>query len=132
MKVLNAATPEMETYIEEMSEHLVYNILPCYFSQEEIQTYKNVQFLSISYAKQKAYNGFLHEALKVISSMQTITNLIETVQTREITNQDRKLFHHNISILEKYGFLFPFEMDYFSKERYQITHGHYEYRFIVN
>ncbi|WP_096155423.1 MULTISPECIES: DUF5365 family protein [Bacillus] len=129
MKVVLAATPEQEEHIGELIQHLVTNVLPYYITDEEIESYPLFFFPELHNDLEKMfplYNGTIKDALAIISSLQTIIILLETVQTEPIEHKHREIFTKNVVLLKEYGFTFPFSMDQFSQEeRKQVFFSRY-------
>ena len=121
MKIAQAAPPEMENYIEELTEQLRYDLLPRYVSVDKLNP---DELLNPDYCTDHLYNGLLDEALQVISSLQTIIAVIEAIQHRSIEESDCEQFEKNIAILKKYGFLFPVSIECFAKENNLITYSY--------
>ncbi|MED3977394.1 YhcU family protein [Priestia megaterium] len=121
MKIAQAAPPEMENYIEELTEQLRYDLLPRYVSVDKLNP---DELLNPDYCTDHLYNGLLDEALQVISSLQTIIAVIEVIQHRPIEESDCEQFEKNIAILKKYGFLFPVSIECFAKENNLITYSY--------
>ncbi|MGE1114922.1 DUF5365 family protein [Priestia megaterium] len=121
MKIAQAAPPEMENYIEELTEQLRYDLLPRYVSVDKLNP---DELLNPDYCTDHLYNGLLDEALQVISSLQTIIAVIEAIKHRPIEESDCEQFEKNIAILKKYGFLFPVSIECFAKENNLITYSY--------
>ncbi|PNE06386.1 DUF5365 family protein [Priestia megaterium] len=121
MKIAQAAPPEMENYIEELTEQLRYDLLPRYVSVDKLNP---DELLNPDYCTDHLYNGLLDEALQVISSLQTIIAVIEAIQHRPIEESDCEQFEKNIAILKKYGFLFPVSIECFAKDNNLITYSY--------
>ncbi|MDQ0247132.1 hypothetical protein J2S09_004773 [Bacillus fengqiuensis] len=135
MRIERAATPEIEAYIEDLKTQILYEIIPRYFSSQELKKIEKLQLLNPDYALNASYNGLLKEALQIISSLQALVTVIENVRYRDIQQHHRMLFNRNVETLDKYGFSFPLTIDQFSKEKCQINmyYDHLSsYSFAVN
>lgn len=113
MKIAQAAPPEMENYIEELTEQLRYDLLPRYVSVDKLNP---DELLNPDYCTDHLYNGLLDEALQVISSLQTIIAVIEAIQHRPIEESDCEQFEKNIAILKNTGFYFLFPLSVLQKK----------------
>lgn len=135
MRIERAATPEIEGYIEDLKNQILYEIIPRYFSSQELKKIEKLQLLNPDNALNARYNGLLKEALQVISSLQALITVIENVRYRDIQQHHRTLFNRNVETLDKYGFSFPLTIDQFSKEKCQVNmyYGNLSsYSFAVN
>ncbi|TYR79051.1 hypothetical protein FZC66_17115 [Priestia megaterium] len=123
MKIACAAPIEMENYIEELKEQLLYQLLPQYMLTEELEQIHSYHLFKHNDQSNHLYNGLLNEALQVISSLQTVIAVIESIQNRHIQSSDREIFTKNIKTLEKYGLVFPIPIDSFMKENHLISYS---------
>ncbi|MFD1738981.1 DUF5365 family protein [Bacillus salitolerans] len=115
MKVVVASTPEQEQFISELVDYIYREVFPTYFTDEYIE---ELQKLDVLIPKTEGlYNGTLKEAFQLISSMQAIIAVIETVSTEDISETHYEIFEKNTSILEEYGYNFPFSIHHFSHPR---------------
>jgi Family of unknown function (DUF5365) len=112
MKVVLASTPEQEHHIEELIHYIYSDIFPRYFSDELITKFEDWNVLHPREFQSK-YNGTLKEAFQVISSLQTLIAVLETVQQKPIEDYYRNIFEKNVKILNKYGFSFPLTLEQF-------------------
>ena len=65
----------------------------------------------------KLYNGTLKEAFQVMTALQTVTLIIESVNkfdAEEYLKYTDK-FNFNVDLLNYYGLFFPFNFQYFKK-----------------
>ncbi|MDX8362121.1 MULTISPECIES: DUF5365 family protein [Bacillaceae] len=113
MKVVYASTPEQEKQIEELIAYFYSDIFPSYFTDEEITEMEENNILS-KVEMYKHYNGTVKEAIQIITSLQVIIHIIETIQYENVSEYHRTAFKKNISFLEKYSLSFPFQIDSFS------------------
>ncbi|KPB03154.1 MULTISPECIES: DUF5365 family protein [unclassified Bacillus (in: firmicutes)] len=115
MKVVYASTPEQEDHIGELVQHLLTNILPYYFTDKEIENL--AQQLSLHTGEVhdtfSDYNGTLKEAFHIISCLQAIIAVIETIQEEDLLTKHREIFKRNVNMLREFGFSFPFSIDQF-------------------
>lgn len=123
MKIACAAPAEMEYYIEELTEQLLYDLLPQYVSDERLQHIHNHYLLGHHDESNPLYNGLLDEALQVISSLQTVIALVESIQHRPIEKSDRDRFSKNVRILSKFGFIFPLSIELFERENLLVSYS---------
>ncbi|CAG9621781.1 DUF5365 family protein [Sutcliffiella rhizosphaerae] len=112
MKVVHASTPEQEDHICELIQHLLTNILPFHFTDQEIEVTLHTGTVYDIFSN---YNGTLKEAFQIISSLQTIIAVIETVQKEEIRNKHIELFKRNVNMLIDFGFTFPYALNQFKQ-----------------
>lgn len=113
MKVAYAATPEQEMHIEELIDYIYAEIFPLHFSDEYILKMQELNVLTPS-GEELYYNGTLKEAFQLISSLQALIAVMETVQNEEIKHSHQDLFKKNIEILSQYGYSFPLTIEQFS------------------
>lgn len=112
MKVVYASTPEQEDHIEELIDYTYSTIFPRFFSDEDILKLEDMKVLYVK-EQDNEYNGTLKEAFQVISSLQALIAVLETIQNEEVQDSHRELFDKNVRILDDYGIAFPFTMDQF-------------------
>ncbi len=117
MKVVYAATPEQETHIEELVEYIYGEIFPRYFTDEEIVKLEN---LNVLVHNDDNYNGTLKEAFQLISSLQALIAVVETVKDEEILLSHREIFEKNVKTLDEFGYSFPFNIEQFSAPKEEI------------
>ncbi|MGM7683606.1 DUF5365 family protein [Cytobacillus sp. Hm23] len=113
MKVVYASTPEQEKQIEELITYFYSDIFPSYFTDEEITEMEKNNILS-KVEMYKHYDGTVKEAIQIITSLQVIIHIIETIQYENVSEYYRTVFEKNISFLEKYSLSFPFQIENFS------------------
>jgi len=123
LKIACAAPAEMEHYIEELTEQLLYDLLPQYVSDERLQHIHSHYLLGHHDESNPLYNGLLDEALQVISSLQTVIALVESIQHRPIKKSDRDRFGKNVRILSKFGFIFPLSIELFERENLLVSYS---------
>lgn len=115
MKIVTASTPEQENFIKELVNYMYTEVFPQYFSDQYIEKLEKLSVLIPE--NTDLYNGTLKEAFHLISSMQALIAVIETVKTEVISDHHREIFTKNTMILEEYGYSFPLTIDQFLKER---------------
>jgi hypothetical protein len=113
MKIVTASTPEQETFILELIDYMYTEVFPQYFTDEYIKELKDLHVLLP--VNTDLYNGTLKEAFQLISGMQALIAVIETIKTEEIGDHHREIFAKNTLILEEYGYKFPLEIDHFMR-----------------
>ncbi|WP_110113880.1 DUF5365 family protein [Bacillus sp. CGMCC 1.16541] len=130
MRIAYAAPSEVEEYIEELTEHLLYDLLPQYVSESEFNELQELHLLNPLQSSNSSYNGLLEEALQIVCSLQALIAVIQTIRYRKIEKKHQKIFEKNVQKLEEFGFCFPFSIEHFSKENcvttgsYHITSGY--------
>lgn len=118
MKVVYASTPEQEDHIGELVQHLLTNILPYYFTDKEIENLESQLSLHTGGVHDTftVYNGTLKEAFHIISCLQAIIAVIETIQDEGIQLKHRELYKRNVNMLRDFGFSFPFAIEQFTQQ----------------
>jgi hypothetical protein len=116
LKIVCAATKEQEEYINCLINYFYCDIFPRYFDDSEIAEFENLGILSLQ-REQIHYNGTMKEAFEIISSLQSLIAIIESIKSNHILEHHRQLFQKNIRLLEKYGISFPFLIDQFTNRR---------------
>ncbi len=111
MKVVTAATHEQECFIEELVNYMYTEIFPHYFSDEYIKELRGISVLIPD--QPDLYNGTLKEAFQLISGMQAIIAVIESISTTDDIENHREIFEKNANIIEEYGYKFPLTIDQF-------------------
>jgi hypothetical protein len=111
MKIVTASTPEQENFIQELVEYMYSEVFPQYFSDEYIKELKSLHVLLPE--NTELYNGTLKEAFQLISGMQALIAVIETIRHEELDEHHREIFDKNTLILEEYGYKFPLTIDHF-------------------
>jgi hypothetical protein len=111
MKIVTASTPEQENFIKELVSHMYTEVFPQYFSDSYIRELEDLHVLKP--ADDALYNGTLKEAFHLISGMQALICVIDTVKSEEVNDHHREIFDKNTLILEEYGYKFPFTIDHF-------------------
>ncbi|KXG09991.1 DUF5365 family protein [Anoxybacillus rupiensis] len=117
MKVVNAATKEHEEHIGDLIHCFYSEVFPCYFDDEQIQKFEQLQILSMEGLR---YNGTMKEAFQLISALQSLLTVIECIEHHGIQEGYHHLFERNVQLLEKFGISFPFTIDQFRKKRRRI------------
>jgi hypothetical protein len=116
LKIVYAATKEQEEYIDCLINYFYSNIFPRYFDDSEITEFENLGILSLQ-GEQIHYNGTMKEAFEIISSLQSLIAIIESLNSNHILEHHRKMFQKNIHLLEKHGISFPFLIEQFTNRR---------------
>ncbi|WP_456276151.1 DUF5365 family protein [Bacillus sp. AK128] len=115
MKIVTASTPEQENYIKELVNYMYCEVFPHYFSDQFINELKSLHVLLPE--NTDLYNGTLKEAFQLISGMQSLIAVIETIRHEELENHHREIFEKNTGILEDYGYKFPLKIEQFLKAK---------------
>jgi hypothetical protein len=111
MKIVTASTPEQENFITELVKYMYTEVFPYYFTDSYIKELEDLHVLKPN--DDALYNGTLKEAFQLISGMQALICVIESVRTEELNEHHREIFDKNTAILEEYGYKFPFNIDHF-------------------
>jgi hypothetical protein len=119
LKIVYAATKEQEEYINCLINYIYSNIFPHYFDDEKIVEFENLGVLSL-HGEHISYNGTMKEAFQIISSLQSLIAIIESLEPNYIREHHRKLFQRNIRLLGRYGISFPFLIDQFVNRRKEV------------
>ncbi len=119
VKVVYASTPEQEDHIDELIYYLLTDVLPHYVTDRDMEkldlTVGSIHTKGINETF-TYYNGTLREAFYIISSLQSIIAVIEAIQEETATAKHRTIFNRNVTMLEEYGFHFPFPLEQFIKQ----------------
>jgi len=110
MKIVMAATPEQGAYIHKLVDYIYCSLFPNYFTDEEIKQFEAFKILEIDSNNEQL--SILKNAFEVISSLQTIISIIESVN--DYNTKYKNMFNRNIELLEKYGVEFPFSFEQFT------------------
>jgi len=119
VKVVYASTPEQELHIEELIDYIYSEIFPLHFSDDYIVKMEEMNVLMPN-SEELYYNGTLKEAFQLISSLQALIAVLETVQYEAIEDTHKDVFEKNIGILKQYGYSFPFTLDHFTSMRTEV------------
>ncbi|WP_449539219.1 DUF5365 family protein [Ferdinandcohnia sp. Marseille-Q9671] len=112
MKIVVASTPEQEHHITELIDYMYSSIFPVYFKDEYIGKLEEWNVLAPK-EEEVYYNRTLDKAFKVISSLQAIIAVLETIQEEGFQKNHEDIFEKNAQILNDYGYLFPFTIEEF-------------------
>lgn len=112
MKIVYASTPEQENHIEELVSYIYSDIFPFFFSDEYIMKLEELQVLEPT-EEDVHMNGTLKEAFCVISSLQALIAVLETLKNGQTHRKYKEIFIKNVNLLKKHGYSFPFSMDHF-------------------
>ncbi|WP_142255317.1 DUF5365 family protein [Bacillus sinesaloumensis] len=115
MKIVVASTPEQEHHITELIDYMYSSIFPNYFEDEYIGKLEEWNVLTPK-EEDAYYNRTLDKAFKVISSLQAIIAVLETIQEEGCQENHEDIFTKNVKILNDYGYLFPFKIEEFQRE----------------
>jgi hypothetical protein len=114
LKTVYAATQGQKDYIHSLIEQFYTNIFPNYFTDQEIFNLENLGVLSFN---PDVYHGTLKEAFSIISSLQALMAIIESLPSGNIPMDYRTLFERNVALLEKHGLSFPITIDHFKHKK---------------
>lgn len=109
VKIVFASTPDQEEKIKELVKSFYRDVLPLYYSDNDIQDFEKRKVLHTS-TRHFEYFGTLKEAYQVIASLQT---LISILQTKDLEPKYEGVFQTNADILKEFGLFFPFEYEQF-------------------
>ncbi|MEH7222749.1 DUF5365 family protein [Bacillus sp. JJ1566] len=112
MKIVVASTPVQELHITELIDYMYSSIFPIYFEDEYIGKLEEWNVLAPK-EEDVYYNRTLDKAFKVISSLQAIIAVLETIQEEGYQKNYGEIFAKNVQILNDYGYLFPFTIEEF-------------------
>lgn len=115
LKIVVASTPEQEHHITELIDYMYSSIFPNYFEDEYIGKLEEWNVLTPK-EEDAYYNRTLDKAFKVISSLQAIIAVLETIQEEGCQENHEDIFTKNVKILNEYGYLFPFKIEEFQRE----------------
>lgn len=115
MKVVYAATTEQQTKIKELTEYIYNRVFPYYFPIEKITQFMDERILLIS-EEDAVEVDTLKDAYQVISSLQTIISILESLSYRPLSEKYQVLFEMNVHTINDYGVHFPFTFTDFSKK----------------
>lgn len=107
MKVVVASTPEQEQHIDELIHYMYSSIFPSYFDDEYIMKLEELNVLAPK-EDDIYFSSTLDKAFKVISSLQVIIAVLETVRFEGFQGSHKELFVKNVKILNEFGYSFPF------------------------
>ncbi|CAM3645550.1 YhcU family protein [Mesobacillus zeae] len=109
MKIVFASTPGQEKRICELIRYFYSEVLPMYFTDEDITEFEKHQVL---HTNREHFENFstLRDAFRVITSLQTLISILE-----EGSFSDRycNIYWKNVKILSDFGLYFPFEYNQF-------------------
>lgn len=133
LKIALAAPPEIEAYIGELTEYIKYKIMPSYLTSDECTYFLSMNVLDPQASPVNRYNGLLEEALHIVSSLQVLISVIESLRSQNVDDRARLLFEHNSQKLKEYGFFFPLTIEYFVSDRLHYDYGDsYSYHYAIN
>jgi len=115
LKIVVASTPEQEHHITELIDYMYSSVFPVYFEDEYIGKLEEWNVLAPK-EEDVYYNRTLDKAFKVISSLQAIIAVLETIQEEGCKENHVEIFTKNVQILNDYGYLFPFTIEEFQCE----------------
>lgn len=118
MKVVTASTPEQEEYIKELVNYIYTEVFPQFFTDDYIAEIANLHVLIPK--TDGLYNGTLKEAFQLISSLQALIAVIESVKSDGVLEAYCEIYEKNTAILDEYGYSFPFSIETFSKPKEDI------------
>jgi hypothetical protein len=105
LKIVFASTPSQEEEICELVRYIYSKVFPLYYSDEEINEFKQLRVLHFT----EDFNT-LKDAFQVMASLQTLISILESPT---LFDYYAALFNKNVLLLEEYGLSFPFEFQQF-------------------
>ncbi|MDS9998294.1 DUF5365 family protein [Bacillus atrophaeus] len=115
VRIVNAATEEQESFINELTMELLDDVFPLFFSELDIQRYKKKGVLSLT---NQYYQGTLKEAFQIMACLQMIHTIL-TKPYRQYDMKDQVLFDKNSTLLNECGMFFPFALSDFQTDANQ-------------
>lgn len=112
LKIVFASTPGQVEKIEELVQYFYSNVLPLYFTDEDIMEFEKYKVLRTTKEQFENFDT-LGDAFRVITSLQTIISILES---RNLSERYSPLFHKNAKILSEFGIYFPFQFKQFHQE----------------
>ncbi|WP_338753449.1 DUF5365 family protein [Bacillus sp. FJAT-52991] len=119
MKIFMASTTEQEEKIVELVCQMKEQILPRFFSEEELQQMHQLGVLNIT----DAHNDSIHllrDAFKVIASLQTIIAILEAQDPSQFSACYEAMFERNVAILKEFDLHFPYPLSQFYEKKNHI------------
>ncbi|BAD74851.1 hypothetical protein GBL_2993 [Geobacillus kaustophilus GBlys] len=116
LKMMYAATPEQEHYMQYLLNYFYTDVFPYYFDDEQIRQFEEWGILSLDH-EHVAYNGTMKEAFQIISALQSLITVIEHIGEHGDLEQYEWLFVRNQKILARHGIAFPFHAKQFTCRR---------------
>lgn len=113
VKIVFASIPSQAEEINELVRHIYSAVFPNYFSDTEIQEFKQIKVLQVSTLSFNDINT-LRDAFQVMSSLQTIISILESA---DLNGSYSSIFNLNVSTLLKFGLCFPFDFEQFIKAK---------------
>jgi hypothetical protein len=113
LKIVFASTTEQEEKITKLVNQFYSTILPKYFSDKEISSFIDMNFLNVQGTAE--LSGTLKESYQIISSLETLIFLIESNGLYK--KQYQEMFDKNTEILQDLGLSFPFSYKQFTEEK---------------
>ena len=112
MRIAFSATEEQENEIELLLADLRNELLPLYFSNDELEPYDNMHLLQFD-SKRNLYNGTLTEAAAIMVALGVINHLLKDMYSGQLSGseKEKRIFEQNVAIINYYGFFFPFTWD---------------------
>ena len=108
MRIVVAASKEQEEEIHNLLYQLCEDILPYYYEEHELQSFKNMHLLQFN-AFHQDYLGTMDEALQMIGALQVINAILEVHRKENTEQRHETLFYKNCDILAKFGINCPIE-----------------------
>ncbi|MFT4416866.1 DUF5365 family protein [Fredinandcohnia humi] len=119
MKIVVASTPEQEHHISELINYIYSSIFPIYFDDDYIVKLEELNVLAPK-EEDAYYNSTLDKAFKVISSLQAVIAVLETVKYEGFEDNHEEIFMKNAQTLNEYGYFFPFSIKEFQTVNHNV------------
>jgi hypothetical protein len=113
LKIVFASTQGQEDKVEELARHFYCEVLPLYFTDEDIREFERLEVL---HTTRDHFENFstLGDAFRVITSLQTMISILES---RKVSERYRTVFQKNADTLREFGIYFPFQFQHFLDAR---------------
>lgn len=116
MKVLKATTNEQGEKMNELIQYIYQQIFPKHFHDSEIEHFKTLGVLETTKRCQE-YTGIMRNSFQVITSLQTIIIILESLEKGHYHYQYEEMFTKNVSTLQQFDLCFPFSLHAFRDMR---------------
>jgi hypothetical protein len=110
MRVVTAASKEQEEEIHYLLCQLYEDILPFYYKEHELQSFKNMHLLQFNSFHQD-YLGTMDEALQMIGALQVINAILEQHRNGNTEIRHEDIFYKNCKKLANFGINCPIELN---------------------
>ncbi|PAQ14310.1 hypothetical protein CD798_11435 [Bacillaceae bacterium SAOS 7] len=116
MMIYMASTIEQEEKIIELVQQIKEQILPRFFSDEELEHMNEQGILHITDKHIESFH-LLRDAFKVIASLQTIIAILEVREPSQLSSCYEDMFQRNVETLKEFDIHFPYLLSQFHKKK---------------